>query len=206
MAVATTSSIEYINNASPTLVKTSSVDASYSDPDLLIREYFLSSSEQRAKSRATIASHVKGLKFVFEILSRGASSKVRYSFNGAVNLLAEIDDLEILDSACQAVGKPYFRMYSNPSTRVFAERFAEILVKAIACAYKINASQRLRLLTQSVPSIDNRIIKASLIDALVLIADEVYISTVQAAIEERFVNDPDQYIRDYAAEALQDIG
>jgi hypothetical protein len=69
MAIATTSSIEYIENIEAEPVKTSSVDASYSDPDLLIREYFLSSSAQRAKSRATVAQHIRGLKAVFAILS-----------------------------------------------------------------------------------------------------------------------------------------
>jgi hypothetical protein len=205
MAVVTTSSIEDINYANPASVKTSSVDAAYSDPDLLIREYFLSSSEQRAKSRSTIASHVQGLKSVFAILSWGASGKVQDSFDGAVNLLAETNDLEILNSACQTVKKPYLQMYRNPSTRVFSENFLEILIKAIACAYKVNANQRLRLLTQSVPSVDNRIIKASLIDALVLVSDEVDANTVQTAIE-RYTSDFDQYIRDYASEALQDIG
>ena len=70
VAVTTSSNVE---STSLVLAKTSSVDASYSDPDLLIREYFLSSSEQRARSRSVVSQHIKGITSVFAILSWGAS-------------------------------------------------------------------------------------------------------------------------------------
>ena len=175
MAIATTSSIDYIDGIEAEPVKTSSVDAAYSDPDLLIREYFLSSSAQRAKSRATVAQHIGGIKAVFSILSWGASGKARDGFDGAVNLLAETKNSELLSSACQAAETLYPQMYANARTRVFAERFLEILIKAIACAYQINANQRLSLLSQLLTLVNNRITKASLIDALVIISDEVEI-------------------------------
>jgi hypothetical protein len=204
MAIATTSSIEYIENTEAEPVKTSSVDASYSDPDLLIREYFLSSSAQRAKSRATVAQQIRGLEAVFAILSWGASGKARDGFDGAVNLLAETKSLELLSSACKAVKTLYPQMYANARTRVFAERFLEILVKAIACAYRINADQRLSLLSQILTLVNNRITKASLIDALVIISDEVDVNAVQEALET-FTHSTDQYICDYALEALEDL-
>lgn len=205
MVIETASSLEYIESIEVEPVKTSSVDASYSDPDLLIREYFLSSSEKRAKSRTTIAQRIKDIKAVFAILSWGASGKARNGFDGAVNLLAEAKDLELLSSACQAVKTLYPQMHANSRTRVFAERFLEILIKATACAYKINPEQRLNLLSQIRVVANNRITIASLIDAIVIISDEVDISSVKEMLEI-FTRHSDQYICDYALEALQDIG
>lgn len=205
MATATTSSIEYIKNVRSESVKTSSVVAYYSDPDLLIRGYFLSSPERRTELRTIVAHHIGRLESVFAVLSWGASGKARDGFDGAVNLLAEISDLEILRAACQAVGRPYLQMHENSSKRVFAENFLEILIKAVACAYRINPIQRLRLLTQVLPSIDHRIIKVSIIDALTIVSDEADVDLVKVAIE-RFSHDPDQYVCEYALEAFQDIG
>lgn len=207
--VGVTTSSEYIGSTGLTLAKTSSVDAAYSDPDLLIREYFLSSSAQRARSRSAVAQHIKEVTTVFAILSWGASGKARDGFDGAANLLAETSDLEVLSSACQAVKTFYAEMYTNTSTRVFSERFLEILIKAIACAYKINANQRLSLLNQLLTLVNNRVTAASLVDALVIISDELNTDSVQKALEKFTTHNSgqyiDQYIRDYALEALQDI-
>ncbi len=201
VAVTTSSNIE---SSSFSLAKTSSVDAAYSDPDLLIREYFLSSLAQRARSRPVVAQHIKGVEAVFAILSRGASGNARDGFDGAVNLLAEINDLDVLTSACRAVKTYYPQMYANLSTRVFAERFLEILIKAIACAYKINANQRLGLLKHILTLANNRVTAASLIDALGIIADELDVNLVRDILE-KFTHNSDQYIRNHALEALQEI-
>jgi hypothetical protein len=205
VATLTSSSLEYIGNASLTSAKTSSIVASYSDPDLLIREYFSSSSEQREKSRKIVIKHIETLASVFAVLSWGASGKAREGYDGAVNLLAEIGNLQLLSEICQNVRNLYFQMATNSSTRLFAENFIEILIKAIACAYKTDAHQRLRLLTQALPPIDNRMIKSSTIDALVILSDEVDLNKIKQEIE-RYISDSDQYICDYAREALQDIG
>lgn len=207
--VGLTTSSGYTDSTDLVLAKTSSVDAAYSDPDLLIREYFLSSSAQRARSRSAIAQHIKEVITVFAILSWGASGKARDGFDGAANLLAEISDLEIFSSACKDIETFYAKMCASPSTKVFSERFLEILIKAIACAYKVNAGQRLRLLTQLLDLVENRITAASLVDALVIISDELNTNLVRKVLEEfttpssgRYI---DQYICDYALEALQDI-
>lgn len=200
----TSSSIEYRKDIGNVSAKTSSVDAFYSDPDLLIREYFLSSSAQRCASRKAIIQHIRSLKPIFEILSRGASGKARDSYDGAVNLLAEIDSFELLRNASQSAQKAYLLMLEKPSNWSFAESFLEILIKAIACAYKIDANQRLQLLTDMLPQADRRMIKASMIDALTIISDEANLNSVKATIEQ-FASDQDQYIHDYAVAALLDI-
>jgi hypothetical protein len=207
--VGVTTSSGYIGSTDLVLAKTSSVDAAYSDPDLLIREYFLSSSAQRARSRSAIAQHIKEVITVFDILNCGASGKARDGFDGAANLLAEISDLEIFISACKDIEIFYAEMCVSPSTKVFSERFLEILIKAIACAYKINANQRFSLLTQLLDLVKNRITAASLVDALVIISDELNVDLVRKVLEEFTIPGSDQYIDQYicayALEALQDI-
>ena len=204
VTVVPSSTTEFEESRRVALARTSSVDAAYSDPDLLIREYFLSSSNQRFALRKAIIQHVKSVRSVLEILSRGASGKAHDGYDGAVNLLAEIDNFALLRNASQTAQKAYLSMLQNPTTWNFAERFLEIFIKAIACAYQIDANQRLRLLIDFLPQANRRIIKASIIDALMIVSDEVNLNDVKVIIE-RFARDQDQYICDYAAEALQDL-
>jgi hypothetical protein len=200
----TSSSVEYKVNSSATPGGTTSVDASYSDPDLLIKEYFSSSSAQRAISRKAIIKRIKTPQSIFAILSWGASGKARDGYDGAVNLLAETNNLELLKSVSQNSVKIYMPMLGNTPTRNFAENSLEILIKAIACAYKIDADQRLKLLTDIFPQIDRRMIKVAVIDALTIISDDADLSRIKATLEH-FTSHHDQYVCDYAADALQDI-
>lgn len=204
VGVATNLTIEYGRNTAVTSAKSSSVDAAYSDPDLLIREYFLSSSTQRAISRKNIIKHIKTVASVFAILGWGASGKARDGYDGSVNLLAETGNFHLLKAVSLSAKEAYEQIIRNTGKEVFAENFLEILIKAIACAYQINANQRFRLLIDVVPQTDRRVVKASIIDALLMIADEMDVHSVREAIKN-FVVDQDLYIRDYATEALQSI-
>lgn len=205
MAGLITSSTDYIIENTTGRTKTSSVDAYYSDPDLLIREYFLSSSSKRAKSRQTIIEHINSLpNSVLAVLSWGASTKARDSHDGAVNLLAETNNLALLEVLGLAAKKVYIPMLENPSYRGFAETCLEILIKAIACAYRIDPRQRYRLIFDVIPPTNRRAIKASVIDALIIIANEIDVTTIKNAIE-RYTFDKDQYICEYAKEALQEL-
>jgi hypothetical protein len=206
VGLTTSSSLNYQEKLATSSGNASSVTALYSDPDLLIREYFLSSSSQRAIARKAIIQSIKSVSSIFAILSWGASGKARDGYDGAVNLLAEIDRLSLLKSAIEEIiAKNYIQMLQNASTRSFAENFLEILIKAIACAYKIDATQRLRLLTQVLPQIDQRMLKAALIDALTILSSDLDSTAIKPTIMH-FIADPDPYIKDYAMEALQDIG
>jgi hypothetical protein len=243
--VAASTSINYKKDERLTLIRFSSVTSSsvaacYSDPDLLIREYFLALPERRAILRKTIVQYIKSVPSIMEILSRGASGKARNSYDGAVDLLAEIDDVEMLKNATySAISKLYARTQESLSYRLFTESFLEILIKAIACAYKIEPRQRFNLIQQVFPTINGRIaeptdrpisnlgedrfmsteryypcslhslskrmIQASIIDALVTIADDEYSEALEKEIE-KLTLDSDEYISRYATEALQDIG
>lgn len=50
-------------------LKTTSIGSRYTDLDLLIREYFLSSPAQRAKSRKLVFQNIKSWKPVLSILA-----------------------------------------------------------------------------------------------------------------------------------------
>ncbi|ELS32512.1 MULTISPECIES: hypothetical protein [Pseudanabaena] len=203
MAGLSTSSKDYklenIQNSS----KTGSV-AYWSDPDLLVREYFLSSSLQRSKSRKVVSQYISSWQSVLDVLRWGVNSKANDSYDGAVNLLAETDSFAVLEILGLIAKKLYIPMLDNESHRGVAETCLEILIKAIACAYKVEPMQRYRLIFDVIPPTNRRTIKASIIDALLIIADEIDVNTIKNALE-RYNFDKDQYICDYTKEALQEL-
>ena len=183
---------------SPSLIESAQVD-----PDLLIKNYFSSSSEQRYKSRKYIIEQIKDVKPFLAILSYGASGEYRESYEGAINLLAETENYALL----KEVSIHSFTLYSSLLQQDginIAENFLEILITAIALADKINVNDRFDLLVNVIPKINSRMIKASMIDALGLIADEMDLKTVKAEIK-KFTLDQDSYISNYAKEANKDI-
>ena len=174
----------------------SSVDlAYYQDPDLLIKEYFASSSSQRALSRQVIINQIKSLSEIVEVLKHGSSGKYRDSYEAAVNLLAESSKLSLLD----AISRAFLRLSNIP------DKHWEILIKSIACAYKINPSQRFSLIVDIIrPAINKRILKAIIIDALSILVDDIDSEVIQKTLKS-FTTDKDQYICNYANETLQEI-
>ena len=203
MAGLSTSSKNYKLENTQSFSKTSSV-AYLSDPDLLIREYFLSSSLRRAKSRKVVSQYINSWQSVLAVLRWGANSKADDSYDGAVNLLAETDSFTTLEILGLIAKKLYIPMLDHESLRGVAESCLEILIKSIACAYKVEPIQRYRLIFDVIPPTNRRVIKASVIDALLTIADEIDMNTIKNAIE-RYTFDKDQYICDYAKEALQEL-
>ncbi|MEA5478019.1 hypothetical protein VB774_10350 [Pseudanabaena galeata UHCC 0370] len=204
MAGLITSSKDYKLESAENRPRTSSVDAYFSDPDLLIREYFLSSSAKRAKSRQTIIERINSFPMsILAVLRWGAGGKTHDSYDGAINLLAETNSISLLESL-SVTARKFIPMLENPSYRDFTETCLEILIKAIACAYKVDPIQRYRLIFDVIPPTNRRTIKASVIDALLIIADEIDVNTIKNAVE-RYTFDKDQYICDYAKEALQEL-
>lgn len=196
--------IKYQETIKPSSSSTSSVEAYNSDPDLLIKDYFQSSSSQRAASRKILIFHIKTLESVLAILSWGSTGKVHDGYDGAVNLLAEINNINLLRYVASVAEKVYIPMLQNSSKRNFAENSLEILIKAIACAYQIDAQQRFRLLVNVMPRTNRRVLNSALIDALILMADEIDLNIVKKAIET-FTSNEDKYICDYAKDALEDL-
>ncbi len=181
----------------------SSIESYQTEPDLLIREYFLSSLEQRYNCRKNIIKYLQKPQYFWAVLRYGARGKYRESYEGAINLLAETDNFSLLKTISLYSEKIY-NFLGQQSQINIAENVLEILINAIACAYKINVNDRFFLLVNAIPKINSRMIKASMIDALGLIADEMDLEIIKEEIK-KFISDEDQYISDYAQEALQDI-
>lgn len=213
----------------------SSVEALSSDPDLLIKEYFTSSLEQRARVRRNIAQNIKSMWSVMDILSKGALSRYRDSYDGAINLLAEMEDAEILKQATRtALYTLYRKNTESPLPRNFVDNFTEILIKSIACAYRINVRQRLDLIKQVLPLLDQainataftvggstttsvrsypvglhkvsqRLTKTSIIDALSILSDDGAFEESMSEIKV-FTSDTDEYVSNYALTCLDAMG
>jgi len=181
----------------------SPTDTSSNDPDLLTKEYFLSSLAQRAVSRKIIIKYINSLSYFLKILSYGASGNTRDSYYGAVNLLAETDNLKLLESTILIAREDYVKMPKNSSNRNL-ETILEILIKAIACAYKIDVMQRFRLISYIINITSGRVIKAAIIDSLLIVADEIDGDIIKNAIKN-FTFDKDKYICDYANKSLQEL-
>lgn len=181
----------------------SSIESYQTDPDLLIKTYFSSSLEERYKSRKYIIEQIKDIRSFLAILSYGARVEYRDSYEGAINLLAETDNFYLLKEVSFHSENMYNSLLQQSGINI-AENFLEILITAIACADKINVKDRFYLLVNVLPKINSRMIKASIIDALGLIADEMDLKIIKTEIN-KFICDEDKYISDYAEEALEDI-
>ena len=181
-----------------------------SDPDSLIHRYFLSSlPKQRIHLRKVIASSTKRFRSILKILDFSRQGDVDNAYDAGVDLLAEFDNLSLHDEVYQyleAIGQ----LLNSSSTQKTIERFEdfwEILIKGIACAYKIPAQDRFNLILKISQVSQRRIIKAAVIDALVTISDIDDINQIKGILG-RYTSDdePDSYIRSYAKEAVEDLG
>lgn len=190
-------------------LKTTSVDYRYrySDPDLLIREYFLSSPPRRAKLRKLVFQNIKSWQSILAILKWSRRKEVSDAYDGASDLLAECTDINLLEGAIQYLkSAKLLATSSNPSNLFNFDDFWEVLVKGIAYASQIPAQERFQVILNLFPASNRRIFKAAIIDALVILADEMDIEPIRNSIS-RFssTHESDLYIRNYAQEALHEI-
>ncbi|MBC1212931.1 hypothetical protein GNE08_01675 [Trichormus variabilis ARAD] len=209
--ISTANNTNKLENLGNRQINASYVNHKYGDPDFLIREYFLSSSERRNKLRGFIFTRLSSAKAIIEVLKWGISGKARDAYDGAVDLLAEINEINILKEASQYLEALSQLMINSVENRniLMLDPLWEILIKGTACAYRIPAEERFELLlTFNLIALINqrRILKATFIDALLLLADEIDTQRIKNAIA-RFASgyETDQYIRNYAEEAIQEL-
>jgi hypothetical protein len=194
--------------------KTTSVDSryiysdpAYNDPDLLIREYFLSSPAQRVKLRKLIFQNIKSWQSVLVILSWSRKKEISDAYDGASDLLAECTDISLLKDVINYLTATSLLISSSSTNKVSnLDAYWEVLIKGIAYAYGMLAQDRFQLILNLISVGTTRIFKAAIIDALVILADEIELETIKNSLG-RFSSpdEPDLYIRDYAEEALQEV-
>jgi hypothetical protein len=188
--------------------KTTSVDSRYlySDPDFLIREYFLSSPVKRAKLRKLVFQNIKSWLSILAILSWSRRKEISHAYDGASDLLAECADISFLKDAIQYLETASILTSSINSKLSSLDDLWEVLIKGIAYAYQIPVEDRYRVISNLFSASNTRIIKAAIIDALVILADEINIELIKNSLSQfSSPHEQDLYIRNYAEEAIQEI-
>jgi hypothetical protein len=197
--------------------KTTSADSRYSDdPDLLIREYFIfASPKQRVQLRKAIASDLKSSQSIFRTLKFGQKPDLLDAYSAAIDLLAEIDNITPLTEAVRALAEAdklleksnkFLKQPLQAPQFTALDGYWEILIKGIACAYKISVEERFKLIQSLVTSSNRRLVKSTVIDAFLTIAEDTDVEPIKEALNRFISNDEsDPYIRSYAEEALQDL-
>lgn len=95
---------------------------------------------------------------------------------------------------------------SSGSKLSSVDDFWEVLIQGIAYAYQIPVEDRFQVISNLFSVSDTRIFKASIIDALVILADEMDIESIKNLLGQFSSHyEQDIYIRNYAEEALQQI-
>jgi len=194
----------------PQTVKTTSVDSRYLyiDPDLLIREYFLSSPPKRVRLRKLIFQNVKSWQSILAILSWSRRKEVSDAYDGASDLLAECVDISFLKNAVQYLEAASLLISSPMSGSKLSslDDFWEVLIKGIAYAYQIPVKDRFQVISKLFSISNTRIFKTAIIDALIILADELDIELIKSSLGQfSSPHEQDLYISNYAEEALQEI-
>lgn len=203
---------KYESAQTSNLLKTTSVDFRYrsSDPDLLIREYFLSSPAQRAKLRKLVSQNISSWQSVLAILGWSRRKGVSDAYDGASDLLAECTNIDFLKDTAQYLEATSLLASSGANNFSNLEDLWEVLIKGTAYASQIPAKERFKVVLDLSQISNRRIVKAAIIDALVILADELAdemdIKLIRSSISHfSFIREPDLYIRNYAKEALQEL-
>jgi hypothetical protein len=181
-----------------------------------LSEYFAATAEERAKLRGAIAQGFNSAPDIIEACIWGVEGQGQDCYDGAVNLVAEVRDAEILIEAAYLSANAIKEVVKEAQSLAFfaskmylsIETPVEILIKAIACAYRINAKQRFEALEPfsliDLPSVPNRTVKTSVIDALEIIFDYADNETRKNIAAElmKITSEQDSYVKSYATQAL----
>lgn len=173
------------------------------DPDLLIREYFLAKPDNRRKLQKHIAKHINSVEAILEILEWSTKSRVQEAYDGAIDLVAECSNINVI---LKVVNQKLINQSTNSNNVSAIEEKWEVLIKGIACNQNISAKQKFDTITQLIPGSKRRLIKTAIIDALSIMQDEVDTNSIKEQLAI-FVSskESDKYIREYAKEAMEEI-
>ena len=167
--------------------------------DLLIKGYFLADPSNRPIQCKYIGRLLNSVEGILLVLDWSRKKTVKEPYDSAVDLL----------SKC---GKILFKVIDNESiTSLFTEDIIayeeklEVLITGIAFAHRIPSQERLKAITDLIPS-SRRIIKAAIIDALLILQDEISFDILKDHLA-RFLSadELDEYIRQYAKDALEEF-
>lgn len=172
---------------------------SENDPYLLIKEYFITVPSLRAKRRKFTSQHINSIEAVLQVLEWGNKRGVQEAYDGAIDLLSECGEVLLKVANTNAIDN-----FSDDKNILAIEEKWEVLIKGIACAYKIKPEQRLDTITKLIPQHNRRLVKAAIIDALTILQNEIFQDEIEIHLAY-FASDkePDKYIQEYAREAME---
>lgn len=173
------------------------------DTDLLIREYFLAKPDNRRKLQKHIAQHINSVEAILEILDWSTRSRVQEAYDGAIDLIAECSDVNII---LKVVNQKLINYDTNSSNILVLEEKWEVLIKGIAHNQNIPIKQKFSTITHLIPGSKRRLVKTAIIDALLIMQDEVDTNSIKEQLAI-FVSskESDEYIQEYAKEAMEEI-
>jgi hypothetical protein len=170
--------------------------------NFLIKPYFKYSPEERIKLSKAFARHVDSVEDVLFILKCGNSREMKEGFDSAIALVAECD-ATLLSETVNWLRNLF--IYDVEKARKY-EYSWDILILGIACASHLSSAQKLKLFLSLFVNSLGRATKATLIDSLKMLEEEIDSELIKISLE-RFVssNELDTYIRYYAQEAIDDL-
>ncbi|MCL1470774.1 hypothetical protein [Argonema antarcticum] len=167
--------------------------------DPLIKEYFLTEPSLRAKRRKLTAQHINSIELVLEVLEWSNKRGVQEAYDGAIDLLSECGQILLKVANTNARGN-----FSDDKDVLDLEAKWEVLIKGIACAYKIKPEQRFNTITKLIPQQNRRLVKAAIIDALTILQNEISQDKIEIHLAYfASDNESDKYIQKYAKEAME---
>lgn len=167
---------------------------------IIIENYFQEHPNKRKALAKHVAKHITSIDTVLKVLDWGTSRKIREGFDATVMLLAECGNVII--STLNHLQKT-----STDDKDLFVlEKKWEILITSIACASNIPAQKRFNAIVKLIPDSNRRSVKTAIIDALVIMEDEIDAESIKSQLEH-FLSDSehDEYVKEYAKEALEDM-
>lgn len=167
--------------------------------DSLIQGYFLADPSNRPKQCKNIGRYLNSVEGILLVLDWSRKKMIKEPYDSAVDLLARC-------------GKILLKVIDNESiTDLFTkdiiayEEKLEVLITGIAFAHSIPPQERLTAITSLIPS-SRRVIKAAIIDALLILDDEVSSDILKYYLAKFLSTDEiDEYIRQYANDALKEF-
>jgi len=172
---------------------------------LSLQEYFAKSPSQRIALKDKYAIALRNPLTMLELLELSQNPEIQDAYDGAIVLLAECSESR-LRTAIVNVSSYYF--LASPSSITNWKRKLEILIKGFACASSVDSYKKLNVLNifRKEHGKLTRLIKAAIIDALTILEDQGDTIEIREYLQF-FTSEPekDDYIRQYAQEALGDL-
>lgn len=167
--------------------------------DFLIKGYFLADPSDRPIQCKFIAKYLNSVKGILLVLDWSRKKNVKESYDSAVDLLSECGKILL-----KVIGNEEIRSLFTKDVIAYEEKL-EVLITGIAFAHSIPAQERLEVITHLIPS-SRRSIKAAIIDALVILQDEVNSDLLKYHLTRFLSTDElDEYVRQYAKDALEEF-